>query len=87
MSGIEEEKNNSTEIIDIHSEQLGKYSQEQLIDRKILAKIQKYNFSINSHSEFNVPALEKDKILFKKIPYVLWNKYQRKGIRIQHYYQ
>ena len=48
MSEMKEEKNNSTEIINIHSKKLGEYSQKALIDRKILAKIQKSNISINS---------------------------------------
>ena len=40
MSEIEEEKNNSSKMLDIHSEKLGEYSQEALIVRKILTKIQ-----------------------------------------------
>ena len=39
ISEIEEEKNNSSEIIDIHSEKLGEYSQETLIDIKKISKI------------------------------------------------
>ena len=66
MSEIKEEKNNSTEMIDIHSEKLDEYSQEALIERKILAKILKSNFSINSYSGFNLPALEKIKFYLKK---------------------
>ena len=61
MNKIEEEKNNSFEMIDIHSKK-----SKDTYKQKILVKIQKSNFSVNSSNGFNVLALEKIKFYLKK---------------------
>ena len=44
ISEIEEEKNNSSEIIDIHSEKLGEYSKNHLQIEKYQQKFKKVTF-------------------------------------------